>query len=39
MKKTYAAPMRQERGDLRAVVQGGSGGSQKDQLFNFDGVS
>ena len=39
MKKTYAAPARQDRGDLRAVILGGSGGSQKDQLFNFDGAS
>jgi hypothetical protein len=38
MKKVYTAPARHDRGDLRSVVLGGSGGSTKDQLFNFDGA-
>src|SRR5690606_17192154 len=37
MKKFYTAPQLVVHGDIRQVTRGGSGGSQKDQLFNFDG--
>ncbi|MCK9496437.1 MAG: lasso peptide [Dehalococcoidia bacterium] len=37
MKKFYAAPQLVVHGDIRQITRGGNGGSQKDQLFNFDG--
>ena len=39
MKKTYESPRREVYGDIRQLTRGGDGGSTKDDLFNFDGVS